>query len=123
MDKNVLQYNNYLTRHARELRKNSTLSEVLLWKQLQRKQLLGYKFTKQKPIDNYIVDFYCKELSLVIEIDGLTHDFKITEDRKRDMYLTQLGLRILRIPDREVKKDITVVIQWIVDFITKIKTS
>ena len=77
---------------ACKLRKNSTLSEVLLWEQLKNKQLIGYDFHRQKPIDEFIVDFYCPKLKLVIEIDGESHDGKIQEDKTREEKLKSLGL-------------------------------
>jgi very-short-patch-repair endonuclease len=66
----IIPYNPKLVSLAKQLRNNMTLSEVLLWDELKSKQLLGYEFDRQRPIDNYIVDFYCKDLQLVIEIDG-----------------------------------------------------
>ena len=71
-----LKYNPKLKRVARMLRKNSTLSEVLLWNELKGKKLMGIDFHRQKPIGNYIVDFFSPELRLVIEIDGITHAYK-----------------------------------------------
>ena len=65
-----LPYNKDLKAFSRHLRNNSTLGEVLLWMQLRAGQLKGYKFNRQKPLGNYIVDFYCKRLNLVIEVDG-----------------------------------------------------
>ena len=87
MKTKIIPYNPKLKRYARELRKTMTLSEVLLWKELKQKQILGYDFDRQRPIDEYIVDFYCKELNLAIEIDGITHHnrlakLKIEQDRK-----------------------------------------
>jgi len=72
-------YNPKLKERARELRNNSTLSEVILWKQLKSRQMHGYQFMRQKPIDNYIVDFFCSKLNLIIEIDGvnMTNNFSI----------------------------------------------
>jgi very-short-patch-repair endonuclease len=72
----ILPYSPNLKELARKLRKSSTLSEVLLWRHLKGKQMLGYDFHRQKPIDNYIVDFFCKDLMLAIEIDGVSHDFE-----------------------------------------------
>jgi very-short-patch-repair endonuclease len=66
----IIPYNPKLVSLAKQLRNNMTISEVLLWDELKSKQLLGYEFDRQRPIDNYIVDFYCKDLQLVIEIDG-----------------------------------------------------
>jgi very-short-patch-repair endonuclease len=70
----ILPYDPNLKKLARHLRNKSTMSEVLLWRCLKGKQILGYDFDRQRPIDRYIVDFYCKELRLAIEIDGSTHD-------------------------------------------------
>ena len=88
------------------MRKNSTLSEVLLWKYLKGKKTLGYDFDRQKPIDNYIVDFFCNELMLAIEIDGCTHNEKSEEDQRRQAKLESLGVRFLRFYDFDVKKNI-----------------
>ncbi|WKZ20402.1 MAG: DUF559 domain-containing protein [Candidatus Jettenia sp. CY-1] len=67
-------YNPKLKALSRELRKNSTLSEILLWNKLKARKMRGYQFMRQKPIDNYIADFYCSKLRLVIEIDGNSHE-------------------------------------------------
>ena len=69
--KRIFQYNSKLKERARYLRSNGTLSEVLLWRHLKGKQMLGFDFDRQKPIDNYIVDFFCNELMLAIEIDAI----------------------------------------------------
>ena len=76
----ILRYNPKLKALARELRNRSTFSEVLLWNQLKGRRIRGYQFLRQKPIDNYIVDFFCYELMLAIEIDGQTHGNKTEED-------------------------------------------
>ncbi len=89
-------YNPKLKEKARQLRNNSTFSERMLWKYLKCRQMRGYQFMRQKPIDNYIVDFYCSKLRLVIEIDGITHNYKVEYDNKRQKKLEDLGLRILR---------------------------
>jgi very-short-patch-repair endonuclease len=73
--KNILPYNPILKDLARELRNKSTLSEVLLWQHLKGKQMLGYDFDRQKPINNFIIDFFCSELMLAIEIAGETHNY------------------------------------------------
>ena len=68
-----LAYNKNLKEFSRKLRNNSTLGEILLWKQLRGGKIRGYTFNRQKPLANYIVDFYCKSLRLVIEVDGGYH--------------------------------------------------
>jgi very-short-patch-repair endonuclease len=81
--KKIIPYNPNLKEIAKQLRKNSTPSEILLWRYLKGKQMFCYDFDRQKPIDNFIVDFFCNELTLAIEIDGDTHNYKFEEDRKK----------------------------------------
>ena len=69
----IIPYNPILKERAQELRNNSTFSEIMLWNHLKKKQMRGFDFDRQRPIDNYIVDFYCKDLFLAIEIDGERH--------------------------------------------------
>ena len=73
MHHKFVKYNPRVTKVARMLRKNSTVAEILLWKELKGEQMLGYDFHLQKPVDKYVVDFFCPELSLAIEIDGESH--------------------------------------------------
>ncbi|MDR2007545.1 MAG: endonuclease domain-containing protein [Alphaproteobacteria bacterium] len=103
---------------ARELRKNSTLSEVLLWNQLKNKQFMELDFDRQKVINNkYIADLYCKQLNLIIEIDGNTHDNKYDYDIKRENYLLGLGLRVIHISDLDIKTNIEGVLTHIKNLI------
>ena len=116
----IIPYNSNLKELAKKLRKNSTLSEVILWNALKARKMRGYNFNRQKPIDQYIVDFYCKELDLVIEIDGTSHDLKVESDEKRHEKIESFGLTILRFNDRAVKNDLHNVIFaidcWIENF-------
>lgn len=114
--KKVLPYNNSLKEKARYLRKNSTLSEVLLWRELKGKKL-GYDFHRQKPIDSYIVDFYCADLQLAIEIDGESHYGKYEYDTKREERLKSLGVTVIRFKDIEIKKYLDIVINKIQKFL------
>jgi very-short-patch-repair endonuclease len=98
-------YNQKLKQLSRNLRNNSTLAEVLLWNKLKKRQMCGYQFMRQKPIGEYIVDFYCSKLKLIIEVDGETHRYKLTEDVERQDWLEDLGLSVLRFDDAEVKND------------------
>jgi very-short-patch-repair endonuclease len=106
-------YNPKLKQLARNLRNNSTLSEVLLWNELKRKQLKGYQFLRQKPIGNFIVDFYCSKLRLAIEIDGDSHQSPGNKKRDiiKDRYLDSIGISVIRIDDLELKNNISVVIE------------
>jgi very-short-patch-repair endonuclease len=99
----IISYNPKLKPIARALRRETTKSEKTLWMLLRKKQL-GYEFHRQVPIDNFIVDFYCHELSLVIEVDGPTHDLPETqkEDRIRQTTLEALGVRFLRFKDEDI---------------------
>ena len=110
-------YNPKLKELARNLRKNCPLSEVLLWRRLRKKQILGCDFHRQKPIDEFIVDFFCAHLNLVIEIDGETHRDKLSQDLKRQKRLESLGFHFLRFSDAEVKNNMEGVLikieEWI----------
>lgn len=113
MKRSFVRYNPRLKEFARQLRRKSTLSEVLLWKQLKGKQMMGYDFHRQKPVDEYIVDFYCPTLKLAIEIDGASHAFKEQEDKKRQARLEKLGIRFLRFDDLDVKFQMEKVLETI----------
>ncbi len=109
-----LSYNKNLKQYSRDLRNSSTKSEVLLWTRLRKKQISNIKFTRQKPILNYIVDFYAAKLKLVIEIDGITHDeIKINYDQRRQKDLENLGLKVLRFSDQEIYNNFEGVISTI----------
>jgi very-short-patch-repair endonuclease len=113
----MLHYDPKLKRRSRELRKNSTLAEVLVWNQLKRRKMLGFAFLRQRPIHQYIVDFYCPRLKLVIEIDGDSHRTKFRGDQSRQKRLEDLGLSVLRFHDREVKHDMGNVLRRIQNWI------
>ena len=98
-----IHYNPKLKLLARELRKNSTISEVLLWKKLRNKQFHNLDFHRQKPIDEYVVNFFCSKLKLVIEIDGASHDSRMDDDAKRQSRLEELDLVVVRYLDSDVK--------------------
>ncbi|MCF6170139.1 MAG: endonuclease domain-containing protein [Bacteroidales bacterium] len=101
-----LPYNKKLKQFSKNLRNDSTRSEIALWQEL-RGAKTGYTFNRQKPILNYIVDFYCKPLNLVIEADGISHWDKeqIKKDQIRQEKLEKLGLHFLRFDDDEILND------------------
>jgi very-short-patch-repair endonuclease len=109
---NTLYYNPKLKELAKQLRKSSTLSEVLLWKKIKCRNL-GFEFHRQVPINEYIVDFFCHELMLSIEIDGSSHDQKYEYDLSRNTKLEALGITILHFKDNDVKKDMNNVLRAI----------
>jgi very-short-patch-repair endonuclease len=116
----MYKYNNKLTQYARKNRNARNLPKTLLWNQLKRNNL-GVRFTKQKPIGNYIADFYCPEKHFVIEIDGSSHDYDYKYDTKRDEYMQSLGIFVLRISDKDVKYDMENTLVWIKQNLDKIK--
>ena len=102
----IIPYNPILKERARTLRKNMTRAGVLLWTTLKGKQMCGYDFDRQRPLDKYIVDFYCKELCLAVEIDGWSHALKGARDVARQKRLENLGVRFLRFTEQEVAADL-----------------
>ncbi len=115
MKRKIIPYDIKLKPLAPKLRNESTIGEILLWKQLRNKQFYGYDFHRQKPLLNYIVDFYCNELDLVIEIDGSyhTYDEQFQKDTLRDDKLAFYGLTIIRFTEMEVRKDMVNVMRTI----------
>ena len=116
-----IHYNPKLKYHARELRKKGVLSEVLLWNHLKGRKMRGYQFMRQKPVGDYIVDFYCNKLKLAIEIDGESHDGRFLYDMERQRVLESMGLTLLRFSDSDVKRDISSVLMAIEGWIEKIE--
>ena len=102
----IIPYRADLVEKARELRKNSTPAEKRIWKYIKGKRIHGFDFDRQKPIDNYIVDFYCKRLKLCIEIDGYSHNFKEEYDKKRQNKLESFGIKVVRFEERQVLNDL-----------------
>jgi len=99
-DKNA----NYLKKYRRELRQKMTPAEVALWQMLRNRQLDGIRFVRQYSIDNYILDFYCPQFHLAIELDGNVHfdECYIERDKIRTQFLENRGIRILRFENYEV---------------------
>ena len=117
--KKTLFYNPNLKKFARELRNNSTETEIYLWLKLKGKQMYGYDFHRQKPIDNFIVDFFCNKLMLAIEVDGYSHEFLevYNKDIIKEKRLNELGIHVLRFSDYQVLKDMENVLLAIEGFI------
>jgi very-short-patch-repair endonuclease len=111
----IIPYNPKLTALARKLRNESTETEIYLWLKLKGKQMYGYDFHRQKPIDNYILDFFCYDLLLGIEVDGYSHEIVevYNKDRIKQKRMNELGITILRFSDFEVLKDMENVIRAI----------
>jgi very-short-patch-repair endonuclease len=108
-------YNKNLKFPSRDLRSNMTDAEQLIWQRIRRKQILGLQFYRQKPILNFIVDFYCPAANLVIECDGGQHytEVGLEADQNRDYALSELGLITLRFSNHEILTEIDDVIELI----------
>jgi len=102
-------HNPYLTDRARYLRKHMTKSEACLWKYGLKNGMMGAKFLRQRPVLHYIADFLCRELLLIIECDGITHQMEGADerDRKRDAALEAVGFKVLRFDDSMVLNHLT----------------
>jgi very-short-patch-repair endonuclease len=105
--------------YAKHLRENLTEAEEILWSELRNNKLEGYKFRRQHPLNNYIADFYCHKLKLVIEIDGGYH--QTTEQKQLDAERTEMiefqGLQVIRFTNEEVIQDIKNVLNKIKEYL------
>jgi len=100
---------------AKELRRNLTKTEKILWNHLRKKQQNGMYFRRQHPYGIYILDFYCFKANLAIEVDGDIHLYRKEYDEERTRYLESSGLRVLRFSNEEVEKQI----EFVIDVINK----
>ena len=95
----------HMTTRARELRKEASVPERLLWGLLRNRRLGGLKFRRQQPVGAYVVDYFCEAAQLVIELDGESHTRRESEDARRDAYLRERGLTVLRIPNDDLLRN------------------
>ena len=102
-----------LQERARELRKNMTPAERVLWQELRHNRLNGLQFRRQQIINPYIVDYYCHAKALVVEVDGDIHDLQQDYDKERSNYLITCGFRMVRVSNKEVMQDLAVVVEKI----------
>ena len=119
---NLWHYNKDLQTFANQNRKEMTKAEACLWKYLlSKRQMRGYLFRRQRPVLNFIADFMCKELLLIIEVDGLTHQWQevALNDFQRQEELNKAGFAVLRFDDEEVLDHINDVFYKINEFIEK----
>ncbi len=118
----IIPYNPKLVPYAKILRQNMTLGEIALWREIKGKKL-GVRFSRQIPIDQYIVDFYCKNLQLAIEVDGSIHfkDEQQNKDIIRQNRLESLGVVLIRFNDLDVKNNLSLVLEELKNTIKKIK--
>ena len=122
MKRKILPYNPNLKELAKQLRQNMTFSEVKLWNELKNGQLMGYDFDRQRPIGNYIVDFFCKDLQLAIEVDGITHlgEKVIAKDFVRqeeiESYVVSFSRFDALLVVNKVEAAVSEIRNWILDF-------
>lgn len=111
----IIPYNPKLKALARKLRKDMTFGEVLLWNELKDNKVMRFDFDRQRCIDNFIVDFYCKDLMLAIEIDGMSHNYEeaFIKDELRQQKLESFGIVFIRFSESEMKNDMPNVIRTI----------
>jgi len=100
-----LEMSTKMIKAEKTLRKNSTKAERLLWRNLRAKQMKKFKFRRQEPIGNYIVDFVCFENRVVIEVDGSQHMVEVARDKERERWLRSQGFTILRFWNNEVLRN------------------
>lgn len=119
---NFERYNPILKELASKLRNNSTKAEIVLWRHLRNKQLLGFDFHRQKPLGEFIADFYCPQARLVIEVDGMSHlnDEVEKRDREKEKFMQKRNIRIIRLTNDEVLNDIGNVLKKILCVVGKV---
>ena len=107
----------YIIKLAQEMRRNSTPCEKILWDVLKENKLKGCKFRRQHPVNRYIIDFFCHEKKLAIEVDGDIHMNQYDQDKYRDKYLESMGIITLRVTNDEIIKNINQVLTRIMTFL------
>ena len=106
----IYKYNNKFLDYSRENRKTQTDAEKLLWFQIRNRQFNGYKFRRQFPVGKYILDFYCDEKKLAVEVDGGQHN-QSNSDRERDQYIKDFGIKTLRFWDNDILQNVDSVLE------------
>ena len=121
MKRTIVPYNPHVKELAKKLRHNMTFSEVKLWNEIKNGQMMGYDFDRQRPIGSYIVDFYCKDLKLALEIDGITHldEKTIQNDEIRQEELEVMGISFLRFDAMLVVNQVEATVREIKKWITE----
>ena len=114
---NCVRYRNSLTFMSQKNRNDMTVAEKIIWDKILSRDKTGYRFLRQKPIDRFIIDFYCPKLLLAIEIDGESHIHKKETDKMRDEFLKQIGVTTIRFTNEEVINNIEIVKKKINDLI------
>ena len=108
-----------IVERARKMRTEPTPEEEILWESLRKRRLGGFKFRRQHVIAAYIVDFYCPQARLVVEIDGLVHEKQKEYDQEREEVLTARGYRVIRFTNEEINADLDEVLKRILEILGK----
>jgi very-short-patch-repair endonuclease len=103
----------HMTARARELRRESTFPERLLWGRLRNGRCAGLKFRRQQPLGPYVADYFCASARIVVELDGRSHDGQEAQDEDRENYLERQGLRVIRFSIDEVLANLEGVVEGI----------
>jgi very-short-patch-repair endonuclease len=101
------------THRARELRNQATPAERLMWTALSNRKVAGFKFSRQMPVGPYFADFLCREMKLIVELDGFSHNMRVEHDRQRDQFLVSEGYTIVRFTNEDVLSNLDGVVQAI----------
>src|SRR3972149_347760 len=104
-----------MDKRARELRRNMTPAEKILWRELRTNKFNGIHFRRQQIIGRFIVDFYCHKFAFTIEVDGGIHEYQKEYDSERDVYLVEHGFHVLRFKNDEILSHLSVVLKKIID--------
>jgi very-short-patch-repair endonuclease len=102
---------------ARSLRKEQTPEEAIVWEQLRNRKFMNLKFRRQHDIEGFIIDFYCHELRLAVEIDGRIHDKQKDYDELRQELIASKGIKFVRVTNDEVNSDVNVLLDRIMSFV------
>ncbi len=121
MPNKIIPYRSDLRERSRILRNNATQTEILLWNKI-KNRAYNIQFHRQVPMLDYIVDFYCHEIGLAIEIDGSSHDHKFFYDAKRQGRLEKEGVRFIRFTDKEIRQDMVNVLLTLENVIEELMT-
>ena len=125
MEKKILWYKPYNTGNvpdARKMRNKPTPAEDKIWKEFLKHRPGGYKFTRQKPIGSFILDFYCSELALAVEVDGEIHEQRKQYDQERTTYLVNQGISVARYRNNEILDNWPKVYEDLLNFMNELKS-
>ena len=113
MERKIPPASKHMIARGRRLRRDSTIPERLLWGRLRDHRCAGLKFRRQQPVEPYVVDFFCAEARVVVELDGRSHEGQEDPDEERHRYLEEHGLKVLRFTNDRLSRDLVGVVKEI----------